>query len=44
MMNRPRRYLAVQFFHRDKIEGLQGMSARGNEIQAGVDSGVMATE
>lgn len=44
MLDRLCGHLAVQLLHRDKIERLQGMSTRGNEIQAGMDSGVMTTE
>lgn len=34
-------HLAVQFLHRDEIQGLQGVSGGSDEIQADVDSRVM---
>lgn len=34
-------YLAVQFFHSNKVQGLERVSSRGNEIKADVDPGVM---
>lgn len=37
-------YLAVQFLHCDEVEGLQGVSGGSDEIQADVDSCVMAVE
>lgn len=41
---RRRAHLAVQFLHGDQIEGLERVSVWGDEIQADVDSGVMAAE
>lgn len=37
-------HLAVQFLHRDEIEGLQGMSVGGDEIQADVDPRVVVVK
>lgn len=37
-------YLAVQFFHSDKVQRLEGMSRRCNEVKADVDPGVMIVE
>ena len=34
-------YLAVQFFHSDKVQRLERMSCRGDEIKADVDPGVV---
>ena len=39
-----RGHLAVQFLHCDEVEGLQGVSGGSDEIQADVDSCVMAVE
>ncbi len=37
-------YLAVQFFHGDEVQGLEGVSRRGDEIKADVDSGVVVVK
>lgn len=37
-------YLAVQFFHSDQVQGLEGVSCRGNEIKADVDPGVVVVK
>lgn len=37
-------HLAVQFLHSDEIQGLQGVSGGSDEIQADVDSCVMAVK
>lgn len=37
-------YLAVQLLHGDEVQGLEGMSRRGDEIQADVDPGVVVVE
>lgn len=34
-------YLTVQLLHRHEVQRLQGMSRGGDEVQAGVDSGVV---
>lgn len=40
----PPAYLAVQLLHGDEVQGLEGMSRRGDEIQADVDPGVVVVE
>lgn len=37
-------YLAVQFFHSNEVQGLEGVSRRGNEIKADVDPGVVVVK
>lgn len=37
-------YLAVQFFHRDEVQGLEGVSRRRDEIKADVDPGVVVVK
>lgn len=37
-------YLAVQFFHSNEVQGLEGVSCRGNEIKADVDPGVVVVK
>ena len=37
-------YLAVQFFHRDEVQGLERVSCRGDEIKADVDPGVVVVK
>lgn len=37
-------YLAVQFFHSDEVQGLEGVSCWGDEIKADVDPGVMVVK
>lgn len=37
-------YLAVQFLHCDKVQGLEGVSCWGDEIKADVDPGVMVVK
>lgn len=37
-------YLAVQFFHGDKVQRLEGVSCRGDEIKADVDPGVVVVK
>lgn len=37
-------HLAVEFLHCDQIEGLQGVSGGSDEIQADVDSRVVAVK
>lgn len=37
-------YLAVQLLHGDEVQGLEGMSRRGDEVQADVDPGVVVVE
>lgn len=37
-------YLAVQFFHSDEVQRLEGVSCWGNEIKADVDPGVVVVK
>lgn len=37
-------YLAVQFFHRDEVQGLEGVSRWRDEIKADVDPGVVVVK
>lgn len=37
-------YLAVELLHRHQVQGLEGMSCRGDEIEADVDPGVVVVE
>lgn len=37
----PQPHLALQFLHGDEVQGPQGVASGSDEIQAGVDSGVL---
>lgn len=37
-------YLTVQLLHRHQVQGLEGMSGRGDEIEADVDPGVVVVK
>lgn len=37
-------YLTVELLHRHEVQGLEGMSCRGDEIEADVDPGVVVVE
>lgn len=39
-----RKYLTIQLFHGDQIQGLQGMAGGGNEVEARMDPSVMVVE
>lgn len=37
-------YLTVQLLHRHEVQGLEGVSCRGDEVEADVDPGVVVVE